>query len=155
LCEQGGSLDEAYQVIKRSLLLKTTAQNQFTLAEILRAQGKIRASLEAYELGYKLHEAGPQRWEWSPEVGQWLKEARRLAEPDDRLPALLQGIAQPASPVEALEFGRLCLYKSLFAAAARFYKDAFTLDPTLAAQVLEGHRYLAACAAAQCGCGRG
>src|SRR5262249_8029001 len=42
-----------------------------------------------------------------------------------------------------------------YAAAARFYRDAFTAAPELAENVPQGIRYYAACAAARAGCGHG
>jgi hypothetical protein len=49
----------------------------------------------------------------------------------------------------------LCqLYRKQYAAAARFYEEAFTAQPKLAEE-LNSHRYNAACAAALAGCGQG
>src|SRR5262249_10174467 len=56
---------------------------------------------------------------------------------------------------EQLEYARLCAYKRLHAAGARFYGEAFALDPSLADATAHGHRYNAACAAALAGCGQG
>jgi serine/threonine-protein kinase len=76
---------------------------------------------------------------------------------DKRLPAILSGQKQPANTAEQLEFAQLCQMacKQQFAAAARFYGQAFAAEPKLAADLRSGHRYNAACAAAQAGCGKG
>jgi serine/threonine-protein kinase len=45
--------------------------------------------------------------------------------------------------------------KKLFAAATRFYGEAFAAEPKLADDLRGAHRYNAACAAALAGCGQG
>jgi serine/threonine-protein kinase len=54
-----------------------------------------------------------------------------------------------------VEFAQLCNRKQLYAAAARFYSDAFAAEPKLAEPVPASGRYYAACAAAKAGCGHG
>jgi len=80
---------------------------------------------------------------------------QRLALLDARLPALLEGTEKPASAAERLELRELCHIKKLYAAAARFSRDAFVAEPKLAEDVAAGTRYDAACAAALAGCGQG
>jgi serine/threonine-protein kinase len=71
------------------------------------------------------------------------------------LPAVLEGKDQPRDAAEALAFARLCeRCHRQYAAAARFYAEAFAAQPQRAEE-LNGHRYDAACAAALAGCGRG
>src|SRR5262249_12573258 len=48
-----------------------------------------------------------------------------------------------------------CVFKKHYAAAARFFRDAFTAEPQRAEAVPESSRYDAACAAALAGCGQG
>ena len=72
-----------------------------------------------------------------------------------RLPALLQGAEKPGNAAEQVAIARLCHLKQQYAAAARFFSDAFTADPKLAEAVPESIRYDAACAAALAGCGDG
>ncbi len=74
---------------------------------------------------------------------------------DARLPLILRGAEKPANAAEQIEFAQLCVFKKLYAAAARFYGDAFTAEPELAEAVPAGTRYYAACAAAQAGCAHG
>jgi hypothetical protein len=47
------------------------------------------------------------------------------------------------------------MLKQRYAAAAGFYTGAFAAQPKLAEDLRCGHRYNAACAAAQAGCGQG
>jgi hypothetical protein len=56
---------------------------------------------------------------------------------------------------EQVEFAELCHFKKHYAAAARFYRDAFTAEPKLADAVPEFTRYNAACDAALTRSGRG
>jgi hypothetical protein len=85
-----------------------------------------------------------------------LRQAQRLAELDDRLPQCLAGRAQPTDAAERLALAQLCqVHKQLYAAAARFYAEAFAQQPAAAEEQSAGHRYNAACAAALAGCGQG
>src|SRR5262249_27975839 len=86
---------------------------------------------------------------------QLRSRCQRLALLDDKLPALLEGTEKPASAAERLELRELCYVKTLYAAAARFSRDAFVAEPKRAADVAAGTRYAAACNAALAGCGQG
>jgi serine/threonine-protein kinase len=54
-----------------------------------------------------------------------------------------------------MDLAQLCSIQKHYAAAARFYRNAFTAEPKLAEFVPAGARYHAACAAALAGCGQG
>jgi tetratricopeptide (TPR) repeat protein len=85
-----------------------------------------------------------------------LQECQRLLELDRRLPALLQGDAQPQDSAEQLALADLCQrYKKRYAVAARFYTDAFATQPKLTPQEQALHRYNAACCAALAAEGKG
>jgi tetratricopeptide (TPR) repeat protein len=88
-------------------------------------------------------------------VRQLRSRCQRLALLDARFPALLEGTEKPSSAAEQLELRELCHVKQLYAAAARFSRDAFVAEPKLAEDVAAGTRYDAACAAALAGCGQG
>src|SRR5262245_32348750 len=79
---------------------------------------------------------------------QLRSRCQRLALLDARLPALLEGTEKPASAAERLELRELCHVKKLYAAAARFSRDAFVAETKLAADVAASNRYNAACSAA-------
>jgi tetratricopeptide (TPR) repeat protein len=103
------------------------------------------------------HELGSKNPNWRCPSAQWVKDCERLVELDARLPRVLRGEIQPAGAGERLELAQLCERpcKSLTAAAARFYADAFAEKPRFVAEQPSEHRYNAACAAALAGCGAG
>src|SRR5262249_45175410 len=74
-----------------------------------------------------------------------------------KLTRILQDKEKPAGSNECVELARLCQqpYQRLYAASARFWKEAFRDQPDLAANPASGNRYDAACAAALAGCGQG
>jgi serine/threonine-protein kinase len=86
---------------------------------------------------------------------QLRQECQQFVTLDARLPAILVGTEKPANAAEQLALAQLCLFKKGYAAAARFFRDAFAADPKLADVVPAGTRYNAACAAALAGCGQG
>src|SRR5262249_19228409 len=86
---------------------------------------------------------------------QWVRHAERLVELDGQLPALLRGEAQPAA-ADLLVLADLCARcKRLYAAGARFYREAFAAEPVSADDLQAGHRYRAARAAALAATGQG
>jgi tetratricopeptide (TPR) repeat protein len=83
-----------------------------------------------------------------------LERCKRLLALEGRLPGIVQGREKPASS-ECLDLAELCFVKRHYAAAARFYAEAFAARPGLADDLRVGNRFNAACAAALAGCGRG
>jgi tetratricopeptide (TPR) repeat protein len=81
----------------------------------------------------------------------------RLRDLKRRLPAVLDGKDRPQGAQEMLAFADLCYQPFLknYAAAARFYSDAFTANAKLADDWTAQNRYNAACCAALAGCGQG
>jgi hypothetical protein len=85
-----------------------------------------------------------------------LRQAEQLSGLDDRLPAILDGKEQPRDADECLPLAQLCqMHRQRYAAAVRFYAEAFDAQPAWAEDLQAGHRYNAACAAALAGCGQG
>jgi serine/threonine-protein kinase len=72
---------------------------------------------------------------------------------EPRLQAVLEGKDKPAHATECLDFAELCQFSKKYVAAAGLYANAFAADPNLANVLAAGHRYHAARAAAQAGCG--
>jgi len=81
------------------------------------------------------------------------REAECMILPD--LPAFLNGKHQPQDNDERIALVGVCQFTARSLALARLYTDAFAADPRLAEDLVASHRYKAARAAAQTGCGRG
>jgi serine/threonine-protein kinase len=81
------------------------------------------------------------------------REAEALILPN--LPAFLAGTYEPRDNDERLALLGVCQFTNRTHALARLYAAAFAADPKLAEDVGTGHRFSAARAAAQAGCGLG
>jgi serine/threonine-protein kinase len=90
-------------------------------------------------------------------VMQQLRRCEQLLALDQKLSAIRDGTETPANDEERLALARLCQqpFKKYYAAAARFFAEAFANDGGLADDMTHLHRYNAACAAALAGCGSG
>jgi Tfp pilus assembly protein PilF len=148
-----GKLGEAVAAFKEAIRLKP----DYPLAHChlgltLRRQGNLRESLSALRRGHAL---GAETPGWRYPSARWVRQARRLVQLDNRLPAILQGEAKPKDASEQVELAQLCALKRRHAASARFYAAAFSARPALPPQAIAAHRYAAACSAALAGCGKG
>jgi len=88
-----------------------------------------------------------------PDVRNELERLRRLAALEPELPRILGGNDGDLAPAVRGDVARLCRYKGLTAASARFWRSAFAGDPKLLEDGDAVHD--AACAAAVAGSGRG
>jgi tetratricopeptide (TPR) repeat protein len=84
-----------------------------------------------------------------------LSLAKRLAGLEKRLPALLAGKDRLGDNRERLDVAELLRRQERFAAAVRFWAEAFAAGPELADDLGAGHRYRAACSAALAAAGQG
>jgi tetratricopeptide (TPR) repeat protein len=126
---------------------------QCNLGHALRDQGRFAEAVSAFRLG---HELGSKRPNWRYRSAEWLRQAEELDALDAKLLKVLHGQAQPADASERVALAWLCQqYKKRYAAAARFYAEAFADQPKLADDLRTSHRYNAACAAALAGCRQG
>jgi serine/threonine-protein kinase len=116
-------------------------------------QGHFAEGITRLERGHDLLDrTDPRRLR----VRAWLDDSRDLARLADKLPAVLKGDAQPANNIERVRLAMICVrYQQLPVAASRLYLEAFTAEPRLGDDMQSGARYLAACAAALAGSGRG
>jgi tetratricopeptide (TPR) repeat protein len=150
-----GDVDGAIAEYRAAISIKKDyAEAHCNLGLALRDKGQFAQALAHVRRG---HELGAKRlgWPW-PSSAQWVKECERFVELDGRLTAALQGEGQPKNVGECLAFAQLCQqHRKHYAAAARFYGEAFASQPGLAENLAAGHRYNAACAAALAGCGEG
>jgi serine/threonine protein kinase/tetratricopeptide (TPR) repeat protein len=137
----------------RAISLKADyAEAYCNLGHVLRKQGHFVEALEATRRG---HEIGSMRADWRYPSGQWVREAERMMELDEKLTAVLWDVAAPASAEEMIELARICAVKRHFAAAARFSEEAFRAKPALAEDLRVNNRYNAACMAVLAAASRG
>jgi tetratricopeptide (TPR) repeat protein len=147
--------DEAIAAFREAIHIKEDcAEAHCNLGLALREKGQYQESIEKLRRGHELGSRNP-RWPWPS--APLLRETQQLARLDDRLSAIQAGKDQPKNAAERLGFAKLCQkqYRQQYAAAARFYEQAFDAEPKLAEDVRAGHRYNAACAAALAGCRQG
>jgi serine/threonine-protein kinase len=150
-----GQLDEAMREFRTAIRLQPdSAEAHCNLGHCLCDQGQFAAALMELRKG---HELGSRQPKWPYPSDQWVRQCERLLQVDGRLPAILAGTDTPADDAERLALAQLCQqpFKKRYAAAARFYADAFAHDAKLADDLQQQHRYNAACAAALAGCGQG
>jgi hypothetical protein len=111
----------------------------------LQERGRFSEALAELERG---HELGSRQIDWRQPSDEWVKEARRLVALEAKLPAFLRGEAEPADTTDRLDLAEVCNRKQLYAAAARYWREAFAADPKLADDMVKRNRYNAACIAA-------
>jgi serine/threonine-protein kinase len=147
-------LDEAISCFRRAIELDPRdATTHCNLGIALRSKGDFRAALASLRTGHAL---GPRGKGWPFPLEEWLKQCERFVQLDDLLAAIGKGKARPAGPAECLELAYFCRFaKQCPAAAVRFFTEAFTAQPKLAADLQAAHRYRAAQSAAQAGFGQG
>jgi tetratricopeptide (TPR) repeat protein len=152
--EAKGQVDDAIQAYRTAIALDPRlAQPHGALGRALLKQGRFA---EARLATRRCLDLLPDNHPLRGSVTQRLRQCERLLALGDKLPALLRGEAKPADAAEGLALAQLCQrHKRLYAAAARFYADAFTDQPRLADDIGSGQRYDAACAAALAGGGQG
>jgi serine/threonine protein kinase/tetratricopeptide (TPR) repeat protein len=149
-----GLLDDAIAAYRQATRLrKEYAEAHFNLGNALRQKGQFRESAEEFRRGHEFASRNPG---WHHPSDKWLREAERTARLDDRLSAVLAGKDQPRDAAECLGFAELCqLHRQRYAAAVKFFEQAFDVERKLAEDLRAGHRYNAACAAALAGSGQG
>jgi tetratricopeptide (TPR) repeat protein/tRNA A-37 threonylcarbamoyl transferase component Bud32 len=129
------------------------AEAHCNLGAALTQQGRFTEALAAWKRG---HELGSRRPDWRYPSEQWVRQAEQRVAFDARLAKVLSGEAKPSSVGETIALAQLCqIYKKQYAAAARFFADAFVADPRLSGDRPSRHRHKAARAAALAGCGQG
>jgi tetratricopeptide (TPR) repeat protein len=149
-----GKLDEAAAAYRKAIEFEANfALPHCSLGLTLKRQGHYVEALPALKRG---HELGSRNGGWTFRSAEWVRDTERLAALSDRLPKFVSGEAQPANAADRLAVATMCQeHKKLYAAAARFYMEAFAAQPDLADSLQAEHRYNAACAAALAGCGQG
>jgi tetratricopeptide (TPR) repeat protein len=149
-----GNLEGAIRCYRTAIDLDPQyAEAHCNLGLALQASGKFAQALAALKHG---HEIGHKRQNWGYPSAEWVKTCENLLALDAKLPTFLRGETKSTNSDEQLMLARLCQeHKMLYAAAARFFTDAFAAEPRLAENLQLPHRYNAACAAALAGSGQG
>jgi serine/threonine-protein kinase len=150
-----GRFTQAVTAYRRAVALRSDyAEAYYNLGTALLNQGELADALAALK---RAHALGSSRRGWSYPSARDVERAERLMRLDAKLPAILSSSLQPASAAERVELAGLCQmpFKRFYAAAARFYGEAFAAEPKFAEDMRAGRRYSAACAAALAGCGHG
>jgi tetratricopeptide (TPR) repeat protein len=150
-----GQIQEAIAAYGEAIRLKKDyPEAHCNLGLLLLGQGRFADARRYLRRGHELGSKDPR---WANPSAQWVEGCERLLELDGKLPAILNGQKQPADPAERLALADLCQMpcKKLYAAATRFFEAAFAAEPKLGDNLNAPHRYNAACAAAQAGCGQG
>jgi len=123
--------DEAIAEYRKAIDLsnRINVEAHFNLAQILRLQGQLSASLDFFKRGHAL---GSKRKDWHYPSAQWVANAERLVRLEAKLLDVLAGKATATDNGERLGLLEVCRLQRRHVAAARLYADAFTADPKLA-----------------------
>jgi serine/threonine protein kinase/Flp pilus assembly protein TadD len=147
-----GQLEDAVRECQAAIRLRkdhAAAHNQLGLT--WQAKGQLKDALAELREALRLENKNVH-------VKANLRQAERLIQLQERLPAVLEGKYEPKEIAELLAFAQLCQppYQPRYTVATvRFFREAFDRDPKLAEDLLAEHRYNAACSAALAGCGQG
>jgi serine/threonine-protein kinase len=130
------TLDEAHGTLGQALL----ARRQFA-----EAAAATRRALEVLI---------PWKHDLRANLERQRQRCERLAGLQARLVAVVRGQQRPEAG-DCLDLAELCYLHQHYATAARLYAEAFAADPGLGEDLVDGHRFNAACAAAAAGSGCG
>jgi serine/threonine-protein kinase len=147
---------DAVEEYRKSIKLdpESADHDRLELAYLLFNAGKPTEAVSVLREHLRLLREGPSfRRRDLAELEAQLREFERLAELEGRLASTLRGQNVPADAEGKLEVARLCRAKRHFAAAARFYREAFETKPALADDLASQLRLHAAIAAALAGAG--
>ena len=144
-----GDFAEAEKVATDALTRVKNLDNirNFTMA--LDRQGRYAEALAFVQRSLEKFEG---RAEDRARVKQLIGLYERFVQLQKQRPAILRGEKTPAA-ADVFQFGEVCVATKDYAAAARFYGEAFAKDPEVAERLEAGYRFDAARAAACAGCG--
>jgi tetratricopeptide (TPR) repeat protein len=114
-------------------------------------EGNPEEALAAYRRALELYEPYDPLARELPDMIRVVERQVALAA---RLGGVLRGEDKPSGAAETLAFAQLCSGRKLYAAAVRFFADAFAVDSKLALDRNAQNRYSAVCAAALASCGK-
>jgi len=148
-----GQLEEAIACYRKAIEIDPKyAYAIGSLGAALLDQGRFA---EARDASTRALDLLPKNDPMRARASRQVQQCAHLMQLEKRLPGLLQGKDRPASASESLEFAEICRLKRQYAAAARFFTEAFAADAKLAEGLATARRYDAACYAALAAAGRG
>jgi tetratricopeptide (TPR) repeat protein len=122
-----GKLAEAQTTLAEARKLDPTNETiLLTEAELLRAQGKLQESLDAYR---KLDSLQSSRWIKDGPTDAWVKQAERLVAAEKTLNAVSDGSKIPATTAEMMDSVMVCVAQQKYVTATRLMKEQFARDP--------------------------
>ena len=147
-----GDLEGANRSFRKSLILDPKmVEAQHNLREVVLLRGRYSAACDEIQIALK---SLPSEDSFRSAVMAQLRRGERLRELNATLPSFLKGEANPEMALDAVMLAELCIkHKKLYAAAARLYAGAISLDQQLADA--KQYRYNAACAAVLAAAGQG
>jgi serine/threonine-protein kinase len=148
-----GKLDEAITEYLEAIRLRPDyALAHCNLGQALKQQGRFREALDELRKGHELASNWP---EWRRLAADGMRQAERLVALEARLPAVIRGEDKPRDGAEGVALADVAYKLQRHSLSARLYAEAFRADPKPAEDMIPGHRYNAACAAALAGYGQG
>jgi WD40 repeat protein/tetratricopeptide (TPR) repeat protein/tRNA A-37 threonylcarbamoyl transferase component Bud32 len=133
-----GKVEEAVSEYRKAIELNPKfALAHSNLAWALRSQGNLEEAVAEYRKAVELE----------PRLAAAhhnLRQCEEMLALERKLPAILEGKARPADAAEQVAFALLCHLKKRYAAAVRFYADAFAAEPKRADDLRSWDRYNAA-----------
>jgi serine/threonine-protein kinase len=148
-----GRFDRAISVMRGEVAKDLGPVSHLVLAMALHQSGRVAEGREAFKAAVLSHN---WRADDLPDPNNWVyhilrREAEGMILPNLR--ALLDGQYQPQDNDERVALLGVCQAENRTLTLARLYADIFRADPRLAEDLSARHRYNAARAAAQAGCG--
>jgi eukaryotic-like serine/threonine-protein kinase len=148
-----GRFDRAISVMRGEVADVLGPPSRLVLAMALHQSGRVAEGREAFKAAVEGH-----NWKADelPDPNNWVyhvlrREAEGMILPN--LQTFLDGRHQPQDNDERLALLGVCQATNRSLALARLYADIFRADPRLAEELSARHRYYAARAASQAGCG--
>jgi tetratricopeptide (TPR) repeat protein len=155
VCIYRGETERARGYLDRLLARKHEDVSAWvTLGIVLGELGLHEKSLETFQKGHQL--GIRQGVKWRVPSARLVERAKRRVELAKKLERVLQE-GEPGSAEDMTILAKICHAKQRYACAARFYEEAFTLDPGLKIPVRGWSENLlrAGCSAVQAASGRG
>jgi tetratricopeptide (TPR) repeat protein/serine/threonine protein kinase len=154
-------LFEAADVFRKSIEIKDDSpESHANLGRALLELGRFKDCLHSLKRAHELGSRPDMHQTYADLVRQaerLIRKAEQFILLEPNLPKILKREVLPADAAERLTLAALCQLqcRQLYAAAARFYREAFKEKPELGNNLAAGNRYDAACVAARAASAKG